>query len=32
VAQADADIAKLSIVGIAVGSTPGLAGRMFEAV
>lgn len=31
-AQADADIAKLSIVGIAVGSTPGLAGRMFEAV
>ena len=29
---ADRDIAKLSIVGIAVGSTPGVAGRMFEAV
>ena len=31
-AVADATIAKLSIVGIAVGSTPGVAGRMFEAV
>jgi aspartate kinase len=29
---ADADIAKLSIVGIAIGSTPGVAGRMFAAV
>lgn len=32
VAHADPDIAKLSVVGIAVGSTPGLAGRMFGAV
>lgn len=31
-AEADPDIAKVSIVGIAVGSTPGVAGRMFEAV
>lgn len=31
-AEADANIAKLSIVGIAVGSTPGVAGRMFAAV
>ena len=31
-AEANPDIAKLSIVGVAVGSTPGLAGRMFEAV
>lgn len=31
-ATADPDVAKLSIVGIAVGSTPGVAGRMFEAV
>ena len=31
-AHADPNIAKLSIVGVAVGSTPGLAGRMFAAV
>ncbi len=31
-AQADHNIAKLSVVGIAVGSTPGIAGRMFVAV
>jgi aspartate kinase len=31
-ASADPDVAKLSIVGIAVGSTPGVAGRMFDAV
>jgi aspartate kinase len=31
-AEADADIAKVSIVGIAIGSTPGVAGRMFDAV
>lgn len=31
-AEADRDIAKLSIVGIAVGSTPGVPGTMFEAV
>ena len=31
-ATIDRDIAKLSIVGIAIGSTPGIAGRMFEAV
>ena len=31
-AHADPNIAKLSVVGIALGSTPGLAGRMFEAV
>jgi aspartate kinase len=30
--DADADIAKLSIVGVAIGSTPGIAGRMFAAV
>lgn len=29
---ADGGIAKLSIVGIAIGSTPGIAGRMFDAV
>jgi aspartate kinase len=29
---ADTDVAKLSIVGIAIGSTPGIAGRMFAAV
>ena len=31
-AQADTDIAKLSIVGVAIGSTPGVAGRMFAAI
>lgn len=31
-ASVDPGVAKLSIVGIAVGSTPGVAGRMFEAV
>lgn len=31
-AGADPDIAKVSIVGIAIGSTPGIAGRMFDAV
>lgn len=31
-ATVDPDIAKLSIVGIAIGSTPGIAGTMFEAV
>ncbi len=31
-AEADLDVAKLSIVGIAIGSTPGIAGRMFDAV
>ena len=31
-AEVDADVAKLSIVGVAIGSTPGLAGRMFDAV
>jgi aspartate kinase len=31
-AEADESIAKLSIVGLAVGSTPGLAGRMFAAI
>lgn len=31
-ASADSDIAKVSIVGIAIGSTPGIAGRMFDAV
>jgi len=30
--RGDRNIAKLSIVGIAVGSTPGVAGRMFRAV
>lgn len=31
-ARADLNIAKLSIVGIAIGSTPGIAGKMFAAV
>lgn len=31
-AETDVDVAKVSIVGIAVGSTPGVAGRMFAAV
>ncbi len=31
-ASADRDIAKVSIVGIAIGSTPGVAGKMFQAV
>lgn len=31
-ADASTDVAKLSIVGVAVGSTPGVAGTMFEAV
>jgi aspartate kinase len=31
-AQADDDVAKVSIVGIAIGSTPGIAGNMFEAI
>ena len=31
-ATIDRDIAKLSIVGIAIGSTPGIAGTMFDAV
>lgn len=31
-AEADPNIAKLSVVGIAIGSTPGIAGRVFEAV
>jgi aspartate kinase len=31
-AVADPEIAKVSIVGVAVGSTPGVAGRMFAAV
>ncbi len=31
-AELDKGIAKVSIVGIAIGSTPGLAGKMFEAV
>jgi aspartate kinase len=31
-ASADEHVAKLSIVGIAIGSTPGMAGRMFDAV
>ncbi len=30
--QTDPNIAKLSVVGVAVGSTPGVAGRMFAAV
>ena len=30
--SADDDVAKLSIVGVAIGSTPGLAGRLFDAV
>ncbi|MEX2500786.1 MAG: aspartate kinase, partial [Trueperaceae bacterium] len=31
-AEASEDVAKLSIVGIAIGSTPGVAGTMFDAV
>ncbi len=31
-AEADLNIAKLSVVGIAVGSTPGVAGQVFQAV
>lgn len=31
-AEASHDVAKLSIVGVAVGSTPGVAGTMFDAV
>ncbi len=31
-AEASDDVAKLSIVGVAVGSTPGVAGTMFDAV
>jgi aspartate kinase len=31
-AAVDRDIAKLSVVGIAIGSTPGIAGTMFDAV
>lgn len=31
-AALDRDVAKLSIVGVAIGSTPGIAARMFEAV
>lgn len=31
-AETTTDIAKLSIVGVAIGSTPGVAGRFFEAV
>lgn len=31
-AEADHNIAKLSVVGIAIGSTPGIAGSVFEAV
>lgn len=31
-ARADRNIAKLSIVGVAIGSTPGIAGKMFAAV
>ncbi|HRN17843.1 MAG: aspartate kinase [Trueperaceae bacterium] len=31
-AEVDTDVAKLSIVGIAIGSTPGVAARMFDAV
>jgi aspartate kinase len=31
-ASAEHDVAKLSIVGLAIGSTPGIAGRMFAAV
>ncbi|TVR87931.1 MAG: aspartate kinase [Trueperaceae bacterium] len=30
--SADDDVAKLSIVGVAIGSTPGIAGRLFAAV
>ena len=31
-AELDLAVAKVSIVGVAIGSTPGIAGRMFEAV
>jgi len=31
-AEVDTEVAKLSIVGIAIGSTPGVAGTMFDAV
>lgn len=31
-AEVDTEVAKLSIVGIAIGSTPGVAARMFDAV
>ena len=31
-AEAVADVAKLSVVGIAIGSTPGIAGQVFAAV
>ena len=31
-AESNPDVAKLSIVGVAIGSTPGVAGRFFEAV
>ncbi|MDZ7801630.1 MAG: aspartate kinase [Trueperaceae bacterium] len=31
-AEANPDVAKLSIVGVAVGSTPGVAGTMFDAI
>lgn len=31
-AELDPDVAKVSIVGIAIGSAPGIAGRMFDAV
>ena len=31
-AEADPNVAKLSVVGIAIGSTPGIAGRVFAAV
>lgn len=31
-AEVDEDVAKLSIVGIAIGSTPGVAARMFDAL
>ncbi len=32
VAEVDTEVAKVSIVGIAIGSTPGVAGRMFDAI
>jgi aspartate kinase len=31
-AELDLEVVKLSIVGVAIGSTPGIAGRMFDAV
>lgn len=31
-AEVDRDVVKLSIVGVAIGSTPGIAGRLFDAV